>query len=274
MKDATVAVPHQPRLGWRTVDVRRVIALGTSVRRTHVCGLVAFLFAVLPIHAQSTDSSFVVRHRSATIGGVGVVATLALFSLDETLLQHLRAPSPQHSTALRNSADFFDALGGPGAVITSASLLGTGLLSRNTTVTQLGIRSAEALVIGSTTTAILKGAFGRQRPFLDEHAPRMFAFGRGFGTPGRTSMPSGHATSAFAVATALSHELRVRAPRVGRVAVPMLYCAATLVAVSRVYGAHHWPSDVAAGATIGTLSGMLVTRGDVEVGATGVRWRF
>ncbi len=242
--------------------------------RTLVCGLLALLCAALPSHAQTADSSFVTRHRSATIGAVGIVSTLTLFAVDETLLQRLRTPSLQRNAVLHNSVDVFNTLGGPGAVIASATLLGTGLLAHNTTVTQLGIRSSEALVIGSTTTAILKGVFGRQRPFLDEHAPRVFAFGRGFGTPGRTSMPSGHATSAFAVATALSNELRIRAPHAARVATPMLYSAATLVALSRVYGAHHWPSDVAAGAMIGMLSGTLVTRRDVEIGATGVRWRF
>jgi len=242
--------------------------------RTTLCALLAFLFIASPSHAQTIDSSFVARHRSITIGAVGIVSTFALFAVDENMLQRLRTPSLQRNTALHNSADVFNALGGPGAVIASATLLSTGLLWQNPTVTQLGVRSAEALLIGSSTTAILKGAFGRQRPFLDEHAPRVFAFGRGFGTPGRTSMPSGHATSAFAVATALSNELRIRAPHTARVATPMLYSAATLVAISRVYGAHHWPSDVAAGAMIGMLSGTLVTRRDVEIGATGVRWRF
>ncbi len=236
--------------------------------------LIAFFLAVSSGQAQTTDSSFVMRHRSATIGAIGMISTLALFSADESLLRRLRTPSLQHNVTVHNTADFFNALGGPGAVVASATLLGTGLLSHNVTVTQLGVRSSQALIIGSTTTAILKGAFGRQRPFIDEHAPHVFAFGRGFGTPGRTSMPSGHATSAFAVATALSHELRVLAPPAGRVATPMLYSAATLVAISRVYGAHHWPSDVAAGAMIGMLSGTLVTRRDVDIGATGVRWRF
>ena len=240
-----------------------------------MCGvLLAFFFAVSSSQAQTTDSSFVMRHRSATIGAVGMVSTLVLFSADESLLRRLRTPSLQNNLTLHNTADFFNALGGPGAVIASATFLGTGLLSHNVTVTQLGVRSSQALLIGSTATAMLKGAFGRQRPFIDEHKSRVFAFGRGFGTPGRTSMPSGHATSAFAVATALSHELRVRAPRAGRVATPMLYSAATFVAISRVYGAHHWPSDVAAGAMIGLLSGTLVTRRDVDIGATGVRWRF
>lgn len=159
-------------------------------------------------------------------------------------------------------------------MVSSATLLGTGYIRHDATVTQLGIRTSEALVLNSIVTAVLKGAFGRQRPFVNEETPNVFAAGRGFGTPGRTSFPSGHASTSFAFATALTSALRVRNPKAARYVGPALYGTAALVGVSRVYGAHHWASDIAAGATIGTLSGWLVTRHDVEVGAGMVRWRF
>jgi undecaprenyl-diphosphatase len=130
------------------------------------------------------------------------------------------------------------------------------------------------MVLNAIVNSTLKGLVGRQRPFVDETRPNVFAAGRGFTTPGRTSFPSGHASSSFAFVTAASAVLRERRPRIARVATPLLFTSATLVGAARVYGAHHWPSDIAAGATVGALSGLLVTRREVEIGVASVRWRF
>ena len=40
----------------------------------------------------------------------------------------------------------------------------------------------------------------------------------------------------------------------------LAYSGAFLDGVSRVYRDTHWPSDVAAGALVGTISGLVVTR--------------
>ncbi|MGO9490443.1 MAG: phosphatase PAP2 family protein [Solirubrobacteraceae bacterium] len=73
----------------------------------------------------------------------------------------------------------------------------------------------------------------------------------GFRMPHSYSFPSGHATSAFAFATAASCELPIVAPFV----IPL----ASLVAYSRVYLGVHYPSDVVFGAAIGVASGLAVT---------------
>ena len=218
--------------------------------------------------------NLLVRHLGASIAILGVATTVALRPLDEPITDGLRAPSLQRRSTLRSSADVLNSVGQLGFVIASASLLGGGYVSHNATTTQLGIRTAEAMIVSSIATRVLKGAFGRQRPFVNEETPSVFAAGRGFTTPGRTSMPSGHASSSFAFASALTFALRARKPKAARYIGPLLYGTATLVGVSRVYGAHHWASDIAAGATVGTLSGWLVTRHDVDVAAGSVRWRF
>ncbi len=84
------------------------------------------------------------------------------------------------------------------------------------------------VVSSGIVTASLKVAVGRHRPTTPDD---------------RKSMPSGHTTTAFAVATALS-----RSDPTWRVA---FYGTAALVGFSRVYTGRHYVADVLAGAVIG-----------------------
>ncbi|MHB8419304.1 MAG: phosphatase PAP2 family protein [Myxococcales bacterium] len=63
------------------------------------------------------------------------------------------------------------------------------------------------------------------------------------------SLPSLHAANAFAAAFVLSRLL----PR----SWPAAYAAAALIAISRPVGGVHWPSDIVAGALLGTAVGAL-----------------
>ncbi len=70
------------------------------------------------------------------------------------------------------------------------------------------------------------------------------------GAPSSLSFPSAHATASFAAATAMSRfapELKLA-----------LFGAAAMMAVTRPYLGMHYPSDVAAGAVLGTIMGAVV----------------
>ncbi|MGZ5325599.1 MAG: phosphatase PAP2 family protein, partial [Solirubrobacterales bacterium] len=72
------------------------------------------------------------------------------------------------------------------------------------------------------------------------------------GAPSSLSFPSAHATSSFACATAMT---RI-APEAA-----VLYVLAALIAAGRPYLGMHYPSDVLAGALLGTALGLVVPLG-------------
>ncbi len=86
----------------------------------------------------------------------------------------------------------------------------------------------------------IKLAIGRKRPVVED-LPHLMA------TPTGLSFPSSHSTSSFAAAQAFAG-LLPRSP---------LYGAAAAMAFSRLYLGVHYPSDVAAGAALGTVIGSL-----------------
>jgi membrane-associated phospholipid phosphatase len=89
---------------------------------------------------------------------------------------------------------------------------------------------------------VVKLAFRRPRPVLEGLPPLG-------GAPSSLSFPSAHATSSFAVATAMT--------RVEPVAAVAFVLAAAL-ALGRPYLGMHYPSDVLAGALLGVALGLIV----------------
>ena len=86
----------------------------------------------------------------------------------------------------------------------------------------------------------IKLAIGRKRPVVED-LPHLMA------TPTGLSFPSSHSTSSFAAARAY-----------GRLLPPgPLYVAAGAMAFSRMYLGVHYPSDIAAGAALGTVFGRI-----------------
>jgi membrane-associated phospholipid phosphatase len=106
-----------------------------------------------------------------------------------------------------------------------------------------------AVAVSSLITEVLKYCIGRGRPFVGGEA-NAFHFSHFAGNPAYYSFPSGHATTAFALALAVSAVW----PQ-ARVAMAVY---ALIIAATRLVLLAHHPSDVVAGAMVGIVGTMFV----------------
>jgi membrane-associated phospholipid phosphatase len=103
-----------------------------------------------------------------------------------------------------------------------------------------------AIALPGLVVTVVKRLIGRVRPSV----VGPFAYVPFSWRPDYASMPSGHATTAFAVAVALG----ALWPR----ARPLLWLYAIVIAASRVIIAAHYPSDVIAGACVGGFGTLII----------------
>ena len=106
-----------------------------------------------------------------------------------------------------------------------------------------------AVLVSALTGELIKWIVGRGRPFVGGQA-NAFNFSHFAGTEAYASFPSGHATTAFALAFAVAAIW----PR-ARIAV-IVY--ALVIAATRLVLLAHHPSDVVAGALVGITGAMAV----------------
>jgi membrane-associated phospholipid phosphatase len=106
-----------------------------------------------------------------------------------------------------------------------------------------------AVGVPGLLVTVVKRLIGRARPLVGGSDDPFFYSPFGWDVE-YSSLPSGHATTAFAVAIALG----ALWPRLR----PLLWTYAVLIAVSRVVLTAHHPSDVLAGAVFGVVGALLV----------------
>lgn len=168
----------------------------------------------------------------------------SLFSqnIDISILRELNSPETQSTDKifkfLSNSID--------GVIIGAPLALGiTGLIEHNDPLLRKSCMIAGADLINLSATMIIKYIVNRERPY--DRYPDITKKSAG----GSPSFPSGHASSSFATATAFSLAL----PKWYVIAPSYLWAGA--VSYSRMHLGVHYPSDVLAGAIVGTGSAFL-----------------
>jgi membrane-associated phospholipid phosphatase len=170
--------------------------------------------------------------------GEGSAAVLALYATDRQTSDYVQR---HRSSSTDQFARDITPFGGHRALQMSVLMIAAGAGIHDTALRDAGRDSFEAeLLAAGVVTPLLKRAFGRARPIQNEGSHSFHPLKSHF-----ESFPSGHATNAFAFATAVAGHYD------GWIVPTIVYTIASGVAVSRVNDHVHFPSDVLAGALIG-----------------------
>jgi membrane-associated phospholipid phosphatase len=213
--------------------------------------------------AQAPDTARhgpVFARTDAAVVGVAALTSGVLLGWDGAIARHMQASPLRHDAFVRSVMEGASMYGDPGTIVLGAGVWLSGRLAHDATRERIGMRAVEAIVASGILGGALKGVAGRARPDTSGN-PRDFVLGRGIGSRDAfQSFPSGHATAAWAFASAVDAEWQRLSPSRPRWVPAALYAAAALTAASRVYRNRHWASDVVMGGAIGFVSGRAVVR--------------
>lgn len=214
--------------------------------------------ATAPADSSPGQPLFTGRDLARAAGFAGL--TIAMFPADKYMARHLRNSNGAANRFIDRGATTVEVITTPGAYIIGPVLYAYGRVTHHPGVADLGWHGTEAAILGAGISGAIKFMTGRARPYVSADVnPRDFRFAKGTNTD-RQSFPSGHTTTAFAVASSVTSEVNRMWPKYTWYAAPVLYGGATLVALSRMYHDKHWASDVVLGAGVGTFSGLKVVR--------------
>jgi len=165
---------------------------------------------------------------------------LILYAVDQDIQQWVQDNSTSSSEDFSSVITHF----GDGGVLAGliAVMYTTGELSKSNGLRTTALRSLESWLTTGVVVSVMKFTIGRARPYTEESSHSFHPFSMG---SRNYSFPSGHASAAFAVATAIAEQSKTAYLDAAA------YTLASLVALSRVHKDKHWASDVFVGACIG-----------------------
>jgi membrane-associated phospholipid phosphatase len=239
--------------------------LGTLAVSPAALGALVTISAANALAAQQADSvrpAPIVMWRDVGILGGGVVLATIVQRADITAQREVRRSGWQENAALDAISDVTNPWGAPGVVIASVGLWGVGRVAHRPVVAAAGFRAFEAITVSGWITQSAKDMIGRARPRVNPNDAWDVEWWRGHGSENGDyeSMPSGHATAAFAFAAAVTSELAWRDHPQTKLVGITTYSLAAMTGYARMHVDAHWFSDVTMGAAVGIASGLAVTR--------------
>jgi membrane-associated phospholipid phosphatase len=180
--------------------------------------------------------------------GISAIATIAFLPADNSIHTWVK---DDRSETTDSAAKVFSAAGAPIVLlgVVSAGYL-YGELADRPGARQTFLLAGESLIITEIIVQIGKISIGRARPYTEEGA---FIFHPFNSKEKWHSFPSGHAASAWAVASCLASRSDSAYVDV------LLYSAAAGISLSRVLLDKHYASDVLAGSLLGYFIGKKVS---------------
>lgn len=256
--------PEASRTRWRVAGAVALMATLVAVPHARACAPVT---APLPGHAATPtpvdrlgcniEDAF--TGRNILFYGAAILSTMELSASGAD--HDVRVFFEEHLQS-RGFADATIVFGWAGLPAIGAGLYGLGLVRRDSELEGAGAAAIQAMAVTFAATVLLKASTGRPFPNHggDPRSPERLdhpEWAREWNGPrlDNSAWPSGHAAVAMSLAASLTAYWDDR-PWVGWLGYP----SAAAVSFGMLSGAHHWFSDVVAGALMGQAIGFSVGR--------------
>jgi membrane-associated phospholipid phosphatase len=203
--------------------------------------------------------------RDAVAAGLATAVTLVVAAFDRQIAENISdtAGRFQRNSFLGARAKNFNKVNEQSLTIGAVALYGIGRLSRSPTLADMSFHTAEAVVVASVVSQVIRLPLGRERPNVEGNLgtrPFVFRPFKGWNKREYRAFPSIHSASGFAAAAVLSGEVAKRWPDARWYVSPLLYGLAATPGLSRMHMNQHWASDVLMGAFVGVVAGQKVVR--------------
>lgn len=222
-----------------------------------------FARVVRDIGEQATAPFSITGHQALWLGA-GALTTAGLLALDDNLDRSVRNLKRDHKW-INTANPIVTELGGNYGLIGLGAFAGYSLLADDAKAQETSLMAVEAFVLSGLWVQVAKNLAGRERPFVSyeySHAPGGVWHGplaqwtdeSDLPSSAYSSFPSGHTTTAFAIATVFAEQYS-DSPVVPIIA----YATASIVGITRMVENRHWASDVFVGACLGHLCAKQIT---------------
>lgn len=186
-----------------------------------------------------------------TLAGVGLIAVM--MPLDDDVKKAVVGDGNNANDKALNIARDYGDLKYTGTA--SLVLYATGLFAKQKELRITGRMLLQSILYSGILTSGMKFITGRSRPYTTDN---QFQFNWFEFNNDLVSIPSGHATVAFAVSTVLAERIDSWWARIG------FYSLAAATAYSRIYDNQHWLTDVVLGSAIGFGAGYFTVHSETD----------